>query len=163
MSEGGERKKRNRKSKEPVRAYGSFTPFTPEKKARFIELLRKCHNVARCARAVGVSRQTPYDARESDPVFAAEWDAVKEEFSDKLETEGFRRAHDGTLKPVFQGGAKVGQVREYSDTLLIFLLKGNRPEKYRDRHELSGPNGGPIPLSIDTALNKVYGDGDPTE
>jgi len=24
-------------------------------------------------------------------------------------------------------------VREYSDTLLIFLLKGLRPEKYRER------------------------------
>jgi hypothetical protein len=42
-------------------------------------------------------------------------------------------------------------VREYSDTLLIFLLKGARPQKYRDnvRQEVSGPNGAPlIPTKI---------------
>jgi hypothetical protein len=36
---------------------------------------------------------------------------------------------------------------EYSDTLLIFLLKGIRPEKYRERFEHSGPEGGPIEFS----------------
>lgn len=35
-------------------------------------------------------------------------------------------------------------VREYSDTLAIFLLKAHKPEKYRERHEHTGPNGGPI-------------------
>jgi hypothetical protein len=39
----------------------------------------------------------------------------------------------GTLKPVYQGGKKVGAVREYSDTLLMFLLNGGRPEKYKHR------------------------------
>ena len=28
-------------------------------------------------------------------------------------------------------------VREFSDTLLIFLLKGAMPEKYRERHEIT--------------------------
>jgi hypothetical protein len=32
-------------------------------------------------------------------------------------------------------GAECGRVREYSDTLLIFLLKATKPEKYRERHE----------------------------
>ena len=31
---------------------------------------------------------------------------------------------------------QVGTVREYSDTLLIFLLKGWKPEKYKDRREV---------------------------
>jgi hypothetical protein len=37
-------------------------------------------------------------------------------------------------------------VREYSDTLLIFLLKGMRPQKYRDqaRVEHTAPDGGGI-------------------
>ena len=30
-------------------------------------------------------------------------------------------------------GSQVGTVRRYSDTLLIFLLKGRRPEKFKDR------------------------------
>lgn len=60
-----------------------------------------------------------------------------------LEREAFRRAHTGTLKPIYQGGEKVGSVREYSDTLMIFLLKGARPQKYRENHkvEVSGTVG----------------------
>jgi hypothetical protein len=33
---------------------------------------------------------------------------------------------------VFQGGKQVGTVRKYSDTLLMFLLKGIRPQKWRE-------------------------------
>ena len=39
---------------------------------------------------------------------------------------------EGTKKPVFHQGKRVGGVQEYSDTLLIFLLKGTRPKKFRD-------------------------------
>ena len=31
-----------------------------------------------------------------------------------------------------------GTVRRYSDVLLIFLLKGLRPEQYRERYEIKG-------------------------
>jgi hypothetical protein len=53
------------------------------------------------------------------------------------------------LKPVFQNGEQVGVIREYSDTLLIFLLKGHRPERFKDRREtqVTGKNGGPISLT----------------
>jgi hypothetical protein len=45
-------------------------------------------------------------------------------------------------------GKKPLGLREYSDTLLMFLLKGLLPERYRDRvkAEISGPAGGPIPI-----------------
>ena len=68
--------------------------------------------------------------------------------ADMLEDEAVRRAKDGVERPVYQGGKLVGHVQEYSDTLLIFLLKGARPEKYRDRvqRELSGPGGQTIQL-----------------
>lgn len=46
-------------------------------------------------------------------------------------------------------GAYLQEVEtRYSDTLLIFLLKGARPEKYKDRqsHEHTGSGGGPIAI-----------------
>ena len=46
--------------------------------------------------------------------------------------------------PVYYQGKEVGQIRKFSDTLLIFLLKGARPETYRERHEHTGKHGGPI-------------------
>lgn len=57
-----------------------------------------------------------------------------------MEDEAFRRAVNGTEKPVYQGKELVGHVREYSDTLMIFMLKARRPEKFKDRvaSEISG-------------------------
>lgn len=46
-----------------------------------------------------------------------------------------RRAWKGTRKPVFHKGVVVGHIREYSDTLGMFLVKAKRPEyaDYRER------------------------------
>jgi hypothetical protein len=35
----------------------------------------------------------------------------------------------------------VGQEQEVSDTLLIFMLKARRPEKYRDRYDMTNSDG----------------------
>ncbi len=37
------------------------------------------------------------------------------------------------LEPVFYKGKAIAAVRKFSDTLLIFMLKGAKPEKYRDK------------------------------
>ncbi len=82
-----------------------------------------------------IGRSTVYDVRKEDEAFAAAWDAALDDAVDTMESEAWRRGVKGTQKPVFQGGKEVGRIREYSDTLLIFMLKGARPEKYRDRQE----------------------------
>jgi hypothetical protein len=116
----------------------------------FIEALRKTGNISAACRSSRFPRRTAYDRREVDPEFAAAWDAALDEAVDSLEKEAWRRATEGTLKPVFQGGAQVGRIREYSDTLLIFLLKGHRPERFREtvRQEHSGPGGKSIPVRL---------------
>lgn len=50
-----------------------------------------------------------------------------------LEDEAVRRAYVGVEEPLFYQGKQCGTVRKYSDTLLIFLLKGAKPAKYRER------------------------------
>jgi hypothetical protein len=73
-----------------------------------------------------------------------------------------RRAHIGVEEPlVYQGeftyerDAKGRRklkkplfIRKYSDALMMFLLKGFKPEKYRERGsvELTGAGGGPIEI-----------------
>jgi hypothetical protein len=103
-----------------------------EPRARFLAKLAAGYSIAAACRAERIGRRTAYDWRERDEDFAKAWDAAIEEGSDILEDEARRRAHDGVTKPVYQGGALVGVVREYSDTLLIFLLKARRPQKFRD-------------------------------
>ena len=52
-----------------------------------------------------------------------------------LKGEAFKALYDGVFTPVYQGGEKVGTVTEYSDTLLTTLLKGKRPDTFRERVE----------------------------
>ena len=67
-----------------------------------------------------------------------------------LEGEARRRALHGREEPVFHQGEEVARVTKYSDNLLMFLLKGLKPEMYREtrRLEPTGASGGPM-LTID--------------
>lgn len=91
---------------------------------------------------------TAYNWRSENQEFAAQWESAKEAGVDALEDEARRRAFEGTGKPVFHQGIECGTIQEYSDTLTIFLLKGARPEKYRERvsTELTGKDGGPVQI-----------------
>ena len=126
------------------KAAGGATGATKEKRgkpgkdwqARFLQTLAETCNVSASCRAAKVSRRTAYRERERSAEFRAGWDEAQEDGVDALELEARRRAIKGTLRPVFQGGVKVGEIRDYSDTLLIFLLKGARPERYRESFDL---------------------------
>jgi hypothetical protein len=52
--------------------------------------------------------------------------------TDLIEEEARRRVVEGYDRPVFQGGKLVGVVRVYSDELAALLLRGRRPEVYRE-------------------------------
>lgn len=93
---------------------------------------------------------TAYNWRSENSEFAQQWEIAKEAGVDALEDEARRRAFEGTAKPVFHQGVECGTIQEYSDTLTIFLLKGARPEKYRERvsTELTGKDGADLNLSV---------------
>lgn len=120
----------------------------PKKEAEFLAVLRETGgNVSRACNAISLTRTRVYEWRTADPVFAIAWDEAVELGTDELEEEARRRALEGVDEPVFYQGEACGMVRKYSDTLLIFLLKGRRPEKYRERTEITGKDGGPIQIS----------------
>lgn len=112
------------------------TTRTLKKQEAFLDALRKAGNVSEACAAAGIPRRTVYDWRDADAAFAAAWEGALDEAADTMEREAFRRAVEGVEKPVFQGGEEVGRIRDYSDTLLIFLLKAARPEKYRERADV---------------------------
>lgn len=116
------------------------------RKDRFIDELAKSGNVTMSCHTIDAARSMVYRWRDEDSAFRAAWDEALEEATDLLEAEAHRRAYAGYEEPVFYQGAECGLVRKYSDTLLIFILKGLRPEKYRERSDarLSGADGGPI-------------------
>lgn len=112
------------------------TTRTAKKRDAFIEALSARGNVSEACKASGVARRTVYEWRDDDAVFAKMWDDALDQAADTMEREAWRRAVEGTDKPVFHQGQEVGAIREYSDTLLIFLLKAVRPEKYRERQQV---------------------------
>lgn len=95
--------------------------------------LARGDTVKHAAESIHVPRQQMYVYRTADATLAAAWDAALDEGTEALEQEAKRRAVDGTDKPVYQQGMVVGHIREYSDTLLIFLLKARKPLTYRER------------------------------
>lgn len=118
---------------------GTDTADTPEKEpwmGTFIGALREGVSVSSAARRAGVCRKTVYRYRDQQDDFRKSWDDAVEDGTDRLEDEALRRAMEGTDKPVYQGGVNVGTIREYSDTLAIFLLKARRPEKFRDNVDI---------------------------
>lgn len=121
-------------------------------KARFLRAFANCGNVLQSAKAAGIGRRTVYDWLKADAVFAEFHAEAIDDANDVLEGEARRRAVEGVLEPVYQGGKRVGLVRKFSDQLLIVLLKGNKPEKYRERLEHTGKDGKPIQAEIRTVV-----------
>ena len=126
------------------------TKLTPKKRALFCKYLADTGNVTKAAQAINVSRTCCYEHKDEDPLFAEAWQNAVDQAVDELEEEGRRRAFEGTLEPVFYKGKECGYIRKYSDTLLIFLMKGHRPEKYRERShlEVTGEGGGPVQMIL---------------
>ena len=107
--------------------------FGASKRARFLKGLRSGLSIAAAADLAGVARRTVYYRRERDDGFATDWDAAIEDGTDRLEDEAYRRALEGIEKPVFYQGKPIGRIRDYSDSLLIFMLKARRGDKFRDQ------------------------------
>jgi hypothetical protein len=120
------------------------------KKAAVLAAYPECGTITHAARAAGVSRRIHFKWMKSDPQYHEAFEAARDEFTDRLEAEAVRRAHDGWTEPVFYRGAECGAVRRFDSTMLIFLLKANRPAKYREtiRKEHSGPNGSDITFRV---------------
>jgi hypothetical protein len=108
---------------------------TPDWRPIFLKELRKRGNIADACAAAKVARQTAYGVRKEEPGFKIEWEDALNDACDRMESEAFRRAVEGCRKPVYQSKELVGFIQEYSDTLLIFLLKAHRP-KFRDASSL---------------------------
>ena len=101
--------------------------------SRFLAAFGACANVLRAARWAKINRQCHYNWLKEDPTYAARFQEATERAARSLEDEAVRRAHEGLRKPVRYKGKIVGYDTEYSDSLLLALLKANNPEKFMDR------------------------------
>lgn len=112
--------------------------ITPEQWDRFLAHIAQTGNVGAACGAAHVSRSTFYKRKAEDRDFAAEFSEAFETALDRLEAAAWARAVDGVERPT-----AAGMVRDYSDSLLMMLLKAHRPARYRDtiRQEHTGADG----------------------
>lgn len=103
-----------------------------EHKAAFLLALSQGTSITGSAKAANIDRVTAYRWRDADEAFAAGWDQALEAGADVLEDALTAHAERLTKKPEMVDGSNV--------TAAIFMLKGRRPEKYRDnfRHSHEG-------------------------
>jgi len=110
------------------------------KKIAFLAAFAQTGNIRRAAESSGCSRAAHYkwlDGAEYAKAFAV----AQEEAADRLEEEARRRAVEGLRRYKFHQGLPVMDPEtgtayiehEYSDVLLMFLLKGARPDKFAQR------------------------------
>jgi hypothetical protein len=124
----------------------------------FLLALAESGNVSVACSEALIDRVTAYTRRKTDAEFAKRWKGALDQAADLLEMEARRRAEKGVDEPVIYQGVLAGQyineagefckqtdpdskfipltIKRYSDTLLIFLLKGARPKKFRDNVSL---------------------------
>ena len=106
--------------------------------------LAKYGNISKACADAHVGRTTFYQRRDADKDFADRAAEALETATDALELEARRRANNGVERKKFDKGQPIidpetGEQyieREYSDTLMIFLLKAAKPEKYRERMDV---------------------------
>lgn len=120
----------------------------------FLRCYAETGSVTRAAAAAKIHRSIHYRRMGADEKYKAAFQAAQRIAVEVLEDEAVRRAVEGVDEPVvFQGAfsypsgrdEKTGQyiapsksplaIRKYSDSLLQFLLRGAKPEKYRERHQ----------------------------
>ena len=122
---------------------------TAQHKRAFLAHYRTMGNILRASEAAGVERRRVYEWQEHDEAFALEFQQAQAEAVETLEAEAYRRAVEGVEVPITAAGKGiVGHEQKYSDTLLIFLLKGAAPQKYRERVDLRHGGNVDEPLTV---------------
>ena len=131
---------------------GGWTPErqrrVPEYKQQIIEMTASGMFLSEISTQLDIYPKTIRKWRTEDKEFAEAFSDAEAEVTDTLEKEGIRRARDGVLEPVISQGKVVMtdegrplQLRRYSDSLMMFLLKGRRRETYGDKREVDAKVG----------------------
>lgn len=92
---------------------------TQRKKTLFLTAYARLGTVLHAAEAAQIARRTHYEWLATDPEYKRSFVEAENAAIDSLEAEARRRAFAG------------------SDTLLIFLMKGANPSKYRERVDVT--------------------------
>ena len=104
----------------------------PQKRALLLAYSESMQ-LGKSCQSAKVSNRTHHYWLNNDPDYKAAFAEARAMAAEVLEAEAVRRA--------------IGTTAGASDTLLIFLLKGAKPDIYKERYEHTGKDGGPIQVA----------------
>lgn len=107
-----------------------FHKITHPQKREVLRAYSVTMRIGLACESARISRFLHYHWLKSDADYKDAMGEARAMAADILEEEAVRRG--------------LGTLDQHSDTLLIFLLKGAKPEVYKERYEHSGPGGGPL-------------------
>lgn len=135
--------------------------WTPDKQRDFIEHLADTGSVRMTCERLQITPQSAYRLRRSPEGagFAAAWDAAMHHSALGLLDDAMDRARHGWEEPVWRDGEIVGHRRRYSDTMAMFLLRKQIPDRFgdlhRDRPAPSISASAPPPLPVAQTLERL--------
>lgn len=118
----------------------------------YINELRKHGNAAKALSIAKAARHWVWEWRQKSPEFAVAHEEAVKCGIQCLADEAWRRAYEGVKRPVYQGGVRVGYVQEFSDSLLMFLMKKHDPS-YRETYDVNLGNQGNKPFMLQMMLH----------
>lgn len=120
--------------------------------AGFLEALAYFGNDLKACEVAGIERTTIWRKRKAHPDFDVDYREARERYKDRLEDECRRRGVEGWEEPVIhngklqfrhdaegnlirdeEGNAVPLTIRKFDTTLLIFVMKAERRDKFSDR------------------------------
>jgi hypothetical protein len=135
-----------------------------EKKRLFLRAFARRGVVLDGLSAARVSRSLIVEWRKQE-WFDVLYQAAVDEAADRIEAEAYRRAVEGYDEPVVWQGmlstvvdGETGEekpltIRKYSDALMQTMLKGARPDRYRDNHHVQHEGGAGGVLIVPAAID----------
>jgi len=132
--------------------YNELPRMTERQKTQFLELLIGGASQHRAASQLGIPRLLVVREAHLDEQFAKDLELALEARIDAIEELAIEFATQGTERGVYHMGVLVDTERQYGPhSLLQFLLKANKPEKYKERTEqtLNVNSAGPPPTVRD--------------
>ena len=99
-------------------------------KPLFLARYRDCCNIRMACDAVGIHRNAVTEARKRDPVFNRDFLEARQDAIDTLEARAREGALLGFEKPILYQGQITGTYREIDPTMIKFLLRSYRPERF---------------------------------
>ena len=116
-----------------VKYQDSRVVLAKKKRKTFLRVLAETGVVSEAALACGwTDTSTVQRYRHDDEEFAEAWDLALLAAANVLEAEAIRRAMEGEMKPIYYKGVIAGYETKRSDTLMMFMLRGMKPDVYRD-------------------------------